>query len=312
MDDANQAAAYLETVRRSLSALINSVLAYFRLVLVLDGVDMVASPPLTAATGPRKLEMFEVAASRGDRRSSLKRSTDPFYNPPKALWWLPSEVPPGLHLVFGVRDDGPTWLALHERTWTRECVRVDSLPPPAAAALVQYALRRGNTDPAWGHNHALFARTLLEDEFTAESVEAMAKCMQSPGVMAPAVSSSRGGGSGDANKVVESLASLAPTAGESIRVRVRCRIIVAVAPPSTHPHPHTLANSCGRLLRSRLCARVARLVLQLVTARFMIQGDAFVHELREKHNALRNPLYIRLQTALLCLSSAFPGGRGGL
>jgi hypothetical protein len=58
--------------------------------------------------GPKKLEAYEFAAKAERRNSASKAgSTDPFFNVPPPLYWLPHEMPVGLHLLLDYFQSSP-------------------------------------------------------------------------------------------------------------------------------------------------------------------------------------------------------------
>lgn len=220
MEDMAAATAFMESIRKLFHALLASAAKYTRLVLVLDGVDHIRYLPLNAIGGPKKLEAYEVAA-RTERRNSLRgaASTDPFFNVPPALWWLPLEFPIGVHVVISMQNSAAAWVVAQERSWGREAISMSTLSLPAARVLLGAALDRHGVEQAWGHNHGLLFRTMLEDTFVDETLDtARAACAAAP-VMRPARHAEAPGG--DAPPAVpEVLTPLLPTAGESVRVRV--------------------------------------------------------------------------------------------
>lgn len=217
------AGTYMESIRKLVFTLFATAVKYLRVVFVLDGVDHIRYLPLNAIGGPKRLEVYEVAA-RMERRNSLRgaASTDPFFNVAPPLWWMPHQLPVGLGVVFSLRDTGPNWATMQERHWGRECVTVNALSAPAAQLLMDVALERHGTDQAWGHNHGLLFRTVLDDVFVHETLETVHRLHVAPPALPPAKNAEKP--PADAPPVVpEPLEPLLPAEGDSFRVlRVYC------------------------------------------------------------------------------------------
>jgi hypothetical protein len=260
MDDMTSAQTYMDNIRKLVSSLLQCALRYLRLVLVLDGVNHMTYSPLTAFVGPKKLEAYDFVA-KAERRSSASKagSTDPFFNMPPPLYWLPHEMPAGLHLLLTTTQDSPVWTVLQERHWSRECFHMGTLAAGPAGTLADQALARGGSDQAWGHNHGILFRTLLDDVFIPESLECVKKLAASPPLLPASVAQQSAASSSMAPpQAPEDLSEMLPVAGDIFRLFVR---------------------------------------------RMMVEGDTMAHEQRSRHEALRNPLFMRLFVAQLCMSA---------
>lgn len=256
MEDMTSAQTYMDNIRKLVASLLQCALRYLRLVLVLDGVNHMTYTPLTAFVGPKKLEAYDFAA-KAERRSSASKagSTDPFFNVPPPLFWLPHEMPVGLHLLLTMSQDSPVWTVMQERHWNRECFQMGTLAAGPAGSLTEHALARGGCDQSWGHNHGLLFRTLLDDVFIPESLECVKKLAGAPPILPASVGQQAVSGP---PQPPEDLTEMMPVAGESFRAFVK---------------------------------------------RMLVDGDTMAHEQRSRHEALRNPLFIRLFVALLCMSA---------